>query len=58
MKSGFIEVRLKPDTTSVFDAVNRSVRLQPDRDQLCTQRTGFPVPSSVPLMYQFLPSGS
>jgi len=28
------------------------------QDQLWTQSFGFPVPSSVPLMYQFLPSGS
>ena len=26
--------------------------------QLCTHSFGLPVPSSVPLMYQFLPSGS
>ena len=29
-----------------------------DRDQLWTHNLGFPVPSSVPLMYQFLPRGS
>ena len=45
-------VRLKPDLPD-----DTGCRLQPDH-QLWTHSFGFPVPSSVPLMYQFLPSGS